>query len=451
MQRMALISTAAGGGRRAVRPVAPASPAPDPVDRGPTPVCVSSRRRRLALRLGCLGPAFVAAIAYVDPGNVAANLQAGAQYGYLLVWVLVLAVAAAGVVQFLSAKVGLVTGLSLPELLGRRLGRRSRLAFWVQAEGVAMATDLAEVVGGAIALWILFDLPLVVGGAISGVVAMGLLTIQSARGQRSFERVVTGFLAVIAIGFVAGLFVAPPAPGGVAAGLVPRFDGTDSVLLAAAMLGATVMPHAVYLHSALSRDRFGRVEPGPRRRRLLSATRLDVTVAMVLAGGVNIAMLLVAASGLHGLGGSTHDPATIEGAHAAISDTLGPSIGVLFAVGLLASGLASTSVGSYAGGVIMEGLLKRRMPAVLRRVVTLIPALLILAVGADPTSVLIISQVVLSFGLPFVLVPLMRLTSNAELMGPDVNGRGTKLVGWSIVVAIEILNIFLIAGVFIGF
>ncbi|TKV60399.1 Mn(2+) uptake NRAMP transporter MntH [Nakamurella flava] len=451
---MALISTAAGGGRRAVRPVAPASPAPDPVspvDGGPSPVGASSRWRRLVLRLGCLGPAFVAAVAYVDPGNVAANLQAGAQYGYLLVWVLVLAVAAAGVVQFLSAKVGLVTGLSLPELLGRRLARRSRLAFWVQAEGVAMATDLAEVVGGAIALWILFDLPLVVGGAISGVVAMGLLTIQSARGQRSFERVVTGFLAIIAIGFVAGLFVAPPSPGGVAAGLVPRFDGTDSVLLAAAMMGATVMPHAVYLHSALSRDRFGRVGPGPRRRRLLSATRLDVTVAMVLAGGVNIAMLLVAASGLHGLGGSAHDPATIEGAHAAISDTLGPSIGVMFAIGLLASGLASTSVGSYAGGVIMEGLLQRRMPAVLRRVVTLIPALLILALGADPTSVLIVSQVVLSFGLPFVLVPLMRMTSNAELMGPDVNGRGTRLVGWSIVIAIVVLNIFLIAGVFLGF
>lgn len=443
---MAPFSTAA---QVAHRPPSAGGPEPSAVDAVGTRS--GNRWRRLGARLALLGPAFVAAVAYVDPGNVAANLQAGAQYGYLLVWVLVLAIAAAGVVQFLSAKVGVVTGLSIPELLGRRLGRRSRFAFWVQAEGVAMATDLAEVVGGAIALHILFDLPLLIGGLVSGLVAMGLLTIQSRRGQRPFERVVTGFLAVIAVGFVAGLFVAPPSPGGMAAGLVPRFDGADSILLAAAMLGATVMPHAVYLHSALSRDRFGRVEPGARRRRLLSATRLDVTVAMVLAGGVNIAMLLLAASGLQGLDGAGQNTATIEGAQQVISQTLGPVIGVLFAVGLLASGLASTSVGSYAGGVIMEGLLQRRMPPALRRVVTLIPALLILAAGADPTSVLIISQVVLSFGLPFVLVPLMRLTSDPALMGPDVNGWTTKVAGWAIVTGIVLLNIFLVAGVFLGF
>lgn len=406
----------------------------------------TSRFRRMALRLGMLGPAFVAAIAYVDPGNVAANLQAGAQYGYLLVWVLVVAVGAAGVVQFLSAKVGLATGMSLPQLMGKRLGRSSRLAYWLQAEVVAMATDLAEVVGGAIALSILFDLPLLIGGLISGVVAMGLLTVQNWRGQRSFERVITGFLAIIAIGFIAGLFVSPPSASGIAGGLIPRFDGTDSILLAAAMLGATVMPHAVYLHSALTRDRFGRVEPGPRRRRLLSATRSDVVIAMLLAGTVNIAMLLLAASALRGREGVD----TIEGAQAAVSDTLGPVIGVLFAVGLLASGLASTSVGSYAGGVIMEGLLDRRVPPMLRRLVTLIPALLILSIGINPTSVLIISQVVLSFGLPFVLIPLMRMTSDRSLMGPDVNRTGTKVVGWTIVLAIVVLNVFLIAGVFVG-
>ena len=405
----------------------------------------TSRIRRIVLRLGMLGPAFVAAIAYVDPGNVAANLQAGAQYGYLLVWVLVVAIAAAGVVQFLSAKVGLATGKSLPQLLGERLGRSSRVAYWLQAEGVAMATDLAEVVGGAIALKILFDLPLLIGGLISGVVAMGLLTVQNWRGQRSFERVITGFLAIIAIGFVAGLFVAPPSATGVAGGLIPRFDGADSVLLAAAMLGATVMPHAVYLHSALTRDRFGRVDPGPRRRRLLAATRTDVVIAMLLAGGVNIAMLLLAASALRGRDGVD----TIEGAHAAVSDSLGPVIGVLFAVGLLASGLASTSVGSYAGGVIMEGLLERRVPPMVRRVVTLIPALIILSIGIDPTSVLIISQVVLSFGLPFVLIPLMRMTADRALMGADVNGIGMKTVGWTIVAAIVALNAFLIAGVFL--
>ncbi len=406
-----------------------------------------SRTRRLLSRFGLLGPAFVAAIAYVDPGNVAANLQAGSRYGYLLVWVLLVAIAAAGVVQFLSAKLGLATGMSLPQLVGRRLGRNSRLGYWLQAEAVAMATDLAEVVGGAIALYLLFDLPLLLGGVIAGVVSLVVLAVQNRRGQRSFERVITGFLVIIAVGFLAGLFVAPPDAGETAAGLIPRFAGMDSVMLAAAMLGATVMPHAVYLHSALTRDRFGRQEPGPVRRRLLTATRTDVILAMVLAGTVNIAMLLVAAAGLRGRDGVD----TIEGAHAAITSTLGPVVGTLFAVGLLASGLASTSVGSYAGSVVMEGLLDRRVPLLARRMVTLIPALLVLAIGADPTSVLVLSQVVLSFGLPFVLVPLLRLTSDPGVMGVDANRPAVKAIGWAIVCAIVALNAVLIASVVVAF
>lgn len=407
-------------------------------------VAAPTWRQRIGARAGMLGPAFVAAIAYVDPGNVAANLQAGSRYGYLLVWVLVVAIAAAGVVQFLSAKLGLATGKSLPELVGDRLGRKSRLAYWLQAEAVAMATDLAEVIGGAIALYLLFDLPLLMGGVIAGIVSLVLLSVQNRRGQRTFERVITGFLLIIAIGFMAGLFVAPPSAADVASGLVPRFDGMDSVLLAAAMLGATVMPHAVYLHSALTRDRFGKIEPGVLRQRLISATRTDVVLAMLLAGAVNISMLLLAASGLRGL----EDVDSIEGAHAAISGMLGPVIGTLFAIGLLASGLASTSVGSYAGAVIMEGLLSRRMNPFLRRSITLVPALLILAIGADPTTVLVISQVVLSFGLPFVLIPLMRLTSNTTLMGVDVNRIGVKTAGWIIIAAIVALNVVLIYGVF---
>lgn len=347
----------------------------------------------------------------------------------------------------MSAKLGLATGMSLPELVGRRLGRKSRLAYWLQAEAVAMATDLAEVIGGAIALYLLFDLPLLVGGLIAGVVSLVLLAVQNHRGQRTFERVITGFLLIIAIGFMAGLFVAPPSAADVASGLVPRFDGMDSVLLAAAMLGATVMPHAVYLHSALTRDRFGRIEAGALRRRLIAATRTDVVLAMLLAGAVNISMLLLAAAGLRGL----DDVDSIEGAHAAISGLLGPVVGTLFAVGLLASGLASTSVGSYAGAVIMEGLLAKRMNPFVRRSVTLIPALLILAIGADPTTVLVISQVVLSFGLPFVLVPLMRLTSNPALMGVDVNRIGVKIVGWIIIAAIVALNAVLVVGVLSDF
>ncbi len=399
-------------------------------------------RRGGRIGVGLLGPAFVAAVAYVDPGNVAANLAAGVRYGYLLVWVLVLATVAAGLVQFLSAKLGVVTGQALPELVAGRLSTPARIGYWLQAEAVAMATDLAEVIGGAIALRLLFDLPLLLGGLIAGAVSLGLLLVQDRRGQRPFERVITGLLVVIAVGFVAGLFVAPPDPAAVAAGLIPRFEGTGSVLLATAMFGATVMPHVVYLHSALSRDRFGVVPPGPPRVRLLRATRLDVTAAMVLAGGVNIAMLLLAASALRG--GPEVD--TIDGAHAAVSAELGPVIAMLFAIGLLASGLASTSVGCYAGSVIMAGLLKRQVPLLTRRIVTLIPALIILAAGAEPTAVLIISQVVLSFGLPFVLVPLVRLTSDRALMGADTSPRSTTIAAWTVTAAITSLNLLLIAG-----
>ncbi|WP_029137550.1 Nramp family divalent metal transporter [Nakamurella lactea] len=393
-----------------------------------------------------LGPAFVAAVAYVDPGNVAANLQAGARYGYLLVWVLVLATIAAGLVQYLSAKVGLATGASLPELVAGRTSTRGRIAYWLQAEAVAMATDLAEVIGGAIALNLLFDLPLLLGGVIAGVVSLLVLLIQDRRGQRPFERVITGLLLVIAIGFVAGLFVSPPSASGVASGLVPRFAGTDSVLLATAMLGATVMPHVVYLHSALSRDRFGRVEPGPKRERLLAGTRFDVTGAMLLAGAVNISMLLLAASALQGTG----DIDTIEGAHAAVSDSLGSGIALLFAIGLLASGLASTSVGCYAGSVIMEGLLKRKINLLARRAVTLIPAFIVLAVGAEPTGVLVISQVILSFGLPFVLVPLVRFSADRRLMADATNSRLTSALAWAVTIAISALNLYLVASFFIG-
>jgi len=255
--------------------------------------------------------------------------------------------------------------------------------------------------------------------------------------------VITGLLLIVAIGFVAGLFVDPPSADDVAAGLVPRFDGADSVMLATAMLGATVMPHVVYVHSALARDRFAGTDLGPARHRLLAGTRLDVTVAMVLAGGVNIAMLLLAASSLRGQDGVD----TIEGAHAAVVDTMGPAIGVLFGIGLLASGLASTSVGCYAGSVIMQGLLKVRVSVLIRRTVTLIPALIILAVGADPTSVLVISQVVLSMGLPFVLVPLLKLTSNRQLMGSALNSTLTRSAGWLITACITALNLILIYGI----
>jgi manganese transport protein len=405
-----------------------------------------STQRPAVRGLLLLGPAFVAAIAYVDPGNVAANLSAGAKYGYLLVWVLVTANLMAGLIQYQSAKLGLVTGQSLPELLGARLSTRGRIAFWVQAELIAAATDLAEVIGGAIALYLLFDLPLVVGGAIVGVVSMILLGVQSRFGQRPFEFAIIGLLAIIAIGFLAGLVVRPPDGAAVIGGLIPRFAGTGSVLLAASVLGATIMPHAIYVHSALARDRHGRADGPVHTGRLLRVTKWDVSIALTLAGIVNIGMLLLAATNLRGLVGLD----TIEGAHAAIAVTLGPALAVVFAIGLLASGLASTSVGSYAGATIMAGLLRRRIPLLVRRIVTLIPALALLGFGADPTAVLIISQVVLSFGIPFALIPLLRLTNDPGVMGAFANTIAVKVLLLLTVVLVIGLNVTLLVLAFTG-
>ncbi|KAE8765634.1 Nramp family divalent metal transporter [Georgenia thermotolerans] len=401
-------------------------------------VLARPRTRRV---LPLLGPAFVAAIAYVDPGNVAANITAGARYGYLLVWVLVTASAMAVLVQYQSAKLGLVTGQTLPALVGRRLRRRGRLAFWAQAEVVAAATDLAEIIGGAIALHLLFGMPLLLGGLIVGLVSMVILAVQDRYGQRRFESVIVGLLAVITIGFLAGLVVDPPAPGDVAAGLVPRFAGTDSVLLATSMLGATVMPHAIYVHSALARDRHGRAADPERKVHLLRATRWDVIGALGVAGVVNIAMLLLAATSLRGHPGTD----TIEGAHAAVVEALGPGIGLVFAIGLLASGLASTSVGCYAGATIMQGLLRRNIPLLARRAITMIPALVLLGLGVEPTWALVVSQVVLSFGIPFALVPLLALTSDRRLMGAAVNRPAVRWALTAIVLLVAVLNLVLIA------
>ncbi|TRW82070.1 Mn(2+) uptake NRAMP transporter MntH [Mycolicibacterium sp. 018/SC-01/001] len=387
-----------------------------------------------------LGPAFVAAIAYVDPGNVAANVSAGAQYGFLLVWVIVVANVMACLVQYLSAKLGLVTGRSLPEAVADRMGTPTRIAYWLQAELVAMATDLAEIVGGAIALYLLFDLPLLVGGVITGVVSVALLLIKDRGGQNAFERVITGMLAVIAVGFLTSLVAAPPPVDQVLGGLVPRFDGAESILLAAAMLGATVMPHAVYLHSGLARDRHGHAPRGPRRAALLRATRWDVGAAMLVAGAVNLSMLLVAATNLQGL----PDTDSIEGAFGAVETTLGHTVALVFAIGLLASGLASSSVGAYAGAMIMQGLLRRSVPLLMRRLITLLPALVVLAAGVDPSRALILSQVVLSFGIPFALIPLIRLTGDRSLMGADVNRRVTTTLGWFVAALISVLNVVLI-------
>ena len=402
------------------------------------------RIARLKASSRLLGPAFVAAVAYVDPGNVATNTAAGAAYGYLLLWVLVAATLMAGLVQYLSAKVGWLTGRSLPALVGERNGTWSRRAYWAQAEVVAVATDLAEIVGGSLALNLLFGLPVVAGAVVTTLVSTALLMLQSRRRQKTFERVVTGMLGVVGVGFLAGLVLAPPDPVQAVGGLVPRLDGADSALLAVGMLGATVMPHAVYLHSALVGDRHGRAsadDAGP----VLRGVRTDVVLAMVLAGAVNIGMLLVAATTLSGL--PVEDlPDAVDG----IGQRLGPAVATLFALGLLASGLASTSVGGYAGAVITEGLLHRRIPLLVRRTMTAGPALVLLAVGLDPTRLLIGSQVVLSFGIPFALVPLVRIAADRGLMHLAPTGRRVIGVAWLVVGIVVALNATLIVLLLLG-
>lgn len=401
---------------------------------------VIARRARAGV-WGLLGPAMVAGVAYLDPGNVASNASAGAEYGYLLVWVVVVGNAMAWLIQYLSAKLGVATGLSLPALLGIRIrSRPGRYAYWAQAELVAMATDVAEVLGGAIALNLLFGLPLLLGGLITGAVSLALLVLHSRRGPRLFERVVVGLVAIIAIGFCAGLVVAPVDPAATVAGLVPRFTDAGSVLLAASILGATVMPHAIYAHSALTRDRFGGVPEGSHRQLVLRATRIDVTIALAIAGTVNLVILLLAAATLPGVAGTD----TLEGAHAAIGAALGPVVATLFAVGLLASGLASTSVGAYAGAEIMQGLLRVRVPLLVRRLVTLVPALLLLVVGAPPTLSLVLSQVVLSFGIPFALIPLVSLTTRRELMGDAANRPWTTVLAAVAAALLIVLNVTLL-------
>ncbi|MGQ7312378.1 Nramp family divalent metal transporter [Microbacterium arabinogalactanolyticum] len=398
--------------------------------------------------LSLLGPALVAGVAYLDPGNVASNMTAGARYGYLLVWVVLAGNVMAWLIQYLSAKLGVVTGRSLPEVLGARISNPwARRAYWLQAELVAMATDIAEVLGGAVALNLLFGIPLLLGGVITGTVSIVLLAVHSRRGARHFEFVIIGLMALIVVGFVAGLVVAPPDPAGVVGGMLPRFADSGSVLLAASILGATIMPHAIYAHSALARDRFpATVSRSHSIRTLLTATRWDVTIAMLIAGSVNLAILLVAAANLAGVEGTD----SLEGAHAAITANLGPLIGTLFAVGLLASGLASTSVGAYAGAEIMHGLLTVRIPLLARRLVTLIPALVILGVGFDPTLALVLSQVVLSFGIPFALIPLVALTAQRRTLGEHANRRLTTLLGILFSVLIITLNAVLLSLVATG-
>ncbi|GIH30100.1 divalent metal cation transporter MntH [Microbispora amethystogenes] len=421
---------------------------------------------RLARLAGLCGPAFVVAVAYVDPGNFATNMSGGARYGTMLLWVIAVANVLAMFVQALSAKLGIATGRNLPELCRDHLPRPVSLLLWAQAEMVAVATDLAEFIGGAVALNLLFGVPLLPAAAITALVS-SLLLLLAPRGRRRFEVTVAAMLAVVLAGFAYQVMLSGSLAG-VAGGFVPRLAGPDSLLLATGIVGATVMPHVVYLHSALTQHQGALLrQPGavtqhhgalgqPRaltrsgdawdqRRAALQASRVDIAVALGAAGLVNMAMLTVAAATFDGsdLGG-------LEAVHAGLGEVLGPGAAVAFALALLASGLASSSVGTYAGQVIMAGFLRRRVPLLARRLVTILPAMAILAVGTDPTRALVLSQVALSFGIPFALVPLVVFTARRALMGDLVNHRATTAAGVAVAAVISALNGFLLVEVFTG-
>ncbi len=394
-----------------------------------------------------LGPAFIAAVAYIDPGNFATNIAGGAKFGYLLLWVVLGANLIAMVVQTQSAKLGIATGRNLAELCRERYSARASVGLWLQAEVVAMACDIAEIVGAALGLNLLFGIPLFPAGVIAGVGAFAILALQQ-YGFRRLEAGISVMVGVVVAAFVYELFDASPDGGEIAKHLfVPGFAGTESLLLATGIIGATVMPHVIYLHSALTQRRIvGRNED--EKRRILRFEKVDVVIALSLAGLVNLAMMIVAAAFFHGSGLTGVD--SIDGAYHALQSIVSDRAAAIFGIALLASGFASSSVGTMAGQVVMQGFIHRRIPLFARRALTLAPALLVLALGIDPTDALVGSQVVLSFGIPFALVPLLLIAADRKVMGELVNPRWLTAVVGVLASLIIGLNVFLLYQVFIG-
>jgi manganese transport protein len=403
-----------------------------------------SKKSRFARLLPFLGPAFIASIAYVDPGNFATNIQGGAQFGYELLWVILGSNLMAMLLQALSAKLGIATGKNLAEHCREQFSRPVVLAMWVLMELVAMATDLAEFLGAAVALNLLFGLPLWIAGLLTAVITFFILGLER-YGFRALEAVITGFLAIIAISYLIELFLGKPEWGAIAYNtFVPHFTNKDSVLLATAILGATVMPHAIFLHSALTQGRVVVKKPD-QLRRLFRFEIIDVMIAMLVASSVNAAMLITAAATFFKTGTNV---GTLEQAYQTLQPLLGPAAGTVFGVALLASGLSSSAVGTMAGQVIMQGFLHYHIPPWVRRVVTILPPLIIIFIGFDPTRTLVISQVVLSFGLPFAIIPLVMFTSRKKIMGVLVNKRMTTWLASLCAVMIIALNFFLLSQIF---
>lgn len=386
--------------------------------------------RRILHKLSFLGPSFVAAVAYLDPGNFATNFSAGSTYGYMLVWVVVVANLMAMLIQYLAARIGILTGKTLAELIAERTSRPMRLLYWLQAQIVTIATDMAEVVGGAVALYILFRMPIVIGALVTVAISTLILLLQNRSWQQLFEWAIIAMVLAITGLIFWDLAASHPQVLPFLAGLQPKFDGKESLVLAAGILGATVMPHAIYAHSALVRDRFG-VIGEHKHNAMLKATALDIVLSMLIAGAVNGAMVVIAAAAFHGMPGGD----TLEGAHHLISSVLGAGPALAFALALFIAGLASTTVGSYSGSVVMNGLLTVEVTPLVSRLVTAIPAVMILALDIDPTRTLVISQVVLSFGIPFVLIPLLTLTARRSVVARPL----PKLVYWLAVVCTALI------------
>jgi manganese transport protein len=394
-----------------------------------------------------LGPAFIAAVAYIDPGNFATNIAGGAKFGYLLLWVVLSANLIAMLVQTQSAKLGIATGKNLAELCRERFSRRTSIGLWLQAELVAMATDIAEVVGAALGLNLLFGIPLFPAGIIAGIGAFAILALQR-MGYRRLEAGITVLVGVVVASFVFELFDSGPDGGEVAKHLVlPGFAGTESLLLATGIIGATVMPHVVYLHSALTQRRIVGRSPAERKR-ILGFEKVDVVIALSLAGLVNLSMMIVAAALFHTSGLTGVD--SIDGAYEGLQQLVSDRAAMIFGIALLASGFASSSVGTMAGQVVMQGFIQRQIPLFLRRAITLAPALVVLAIGLDPTDALVGSQVVLSFGIPFALVPLLIIAANKGVMGDLVNPRWLSALAGVLASLIIALNVFLLFQIFFG-
>jgi manganese transport protein len=406
-----------------------------------------SKKGFFARLMPFLGPAFIASVAYMDPGNFATNIQGGAKFGYMLLWVILASNLMAMLLQSLSAKLGIATGSNLAEHCRNQFSRPVVIGMWVIGELVAIATDLAEFIGAALALYLLFGIPLFWAGILTAIITFLILGLER-YGFRPLEAVITSLVAVVAVSYLIETFLDKPDWGLVAFHtFVPQFQGTESILLATGILGATVMPHALYLHSALTQDRI--VANNPKQQQTLFRFELvDVFIAMGLASIINMAMLIMAASTFY-YNGLTHI-GTIEEAHLTLEPLLGGAASLVFGISLLASGLSSSSVGTMAGQVIMQGFMRRHIPAWLRRLVTILPSLIVIGLGFDPTRTLVISQVVLSFGLPFAVIPLVMFTSNKKLMGVLVNKRITTIAASVVAALIIALNLFLLYQIFFG-